>query len=175
MSVSNPWKKAEPSPIKSSNHWKTAQLADITEKRIEKTGPTGHEFTYVDIGCIGLETKRIVDPKVLPTSKAPRRAKQVLKRGDVLVSMTRPNRNAVALVSPECDGAIGSTGFHVLRAKDVLPEFLYYGVQTNSFVDSLCSRVQGALYPAVRSKDVASMPIRFTHRYTTRGVSGGKK
>ncbi len=70
--------------------------------------------------------------------------------------MTRPNRNAVALVPPELDGAIGSTGFHVLRAKDAEPGFLFYAVQTNDFIDALCEKVQGALYPAVRPRDVSS-------------------
>lgn len=134
-------------------------LGEIAEARVEQTGPNGREFTYVDIGSIALDTKRIVEPKVLPVSKAPSRAKQVLKRGDVLVSMTRPNRNAVALVPPELDGAIGSTGFHVLRAKDAEPGFLFYAVQTNDFVDALCEKVQGALYPAVRPKDISSFRI----------------
>ena len=85
---------------------------------MSELGPQAREFTYVDIGSVDRETKRIVDPKVLPSSKAPSRAKQLLKTGDVLVSMTRPNLNAVALVPPDLDGAIGSTGFHVLRARD---------------------------------------------------------
>ena len=131
-------------------------LGEITEERVEQTGPNGQEFTYVDIGSIELDTKRIIEPKVLPVSKAPSRAKQVLRRGDVLVSMTRPNRNAVALVPSDLDGAIGSTGFHVLRAKDAEPGFLFYAVQTNDFIDALCEKVQGALYPAVRPRDVSS-------------------
>jgi len=111
-------------------------LGEITEARVEQTGPSGQEFTYVDIGSVELNTKRIVGPKVLPSSEAPSRAKQVLKQGDVLVSMTRPNRNAVALVTSELDGAIGSTGFHVLRAKDAEPGFIFYTVQTNDFMVS---------------------------------------
>ena len=49
-------------------------LGDVTETRVEQTGPPGREFTYVDIGSIDRDTKRIVDPKVLPSSKAPSRA-----------------------------------------------------------------------------------------------------
>ena len=131
-------------------------IGEITATRVEQAGPKGREFTYIDIGSIELDTKRIVDPKVLPVSKAPSRAKQILKSGDVLVSMTRPNRNAVALVPPELEGAIGSTGFHVLRARGVEPAFLFYAVQTNEFIDSLCEKVQGALYPAVRPRDISS-------------------
>jgi type I restriction enzyme S subunit len=135
-------------------------LGELSEARISQDGPSGHgEFTYVDISSIDRQTKRIVDPKVLVVGQAPSRARQVLKGGDVLVSMTRPNLNAVALVPPDLDGAIGSTGFHVLRPKDAEPGFLYYAVQTTDFIDAMCQKVQGALYPAVRPKDISSFCI----------------
>ena len=135
-------------------------LGEMSEAHVAQDGPEGRgEFTYVDISSIDRETKRIVGAKVLPSAKAPSRAKQVLKAGDVLVSMTRPNLNAVALVTPELDGAIGSTGFHVLRARDAEPEFLLYAVQTPDFIDAMSQKVQGALYPAVRPKDIASFRV----------------
>ena len=144
-------------PIKESS---TVALGEMSEGRVAQEGPQGRgEFTYVDISSIDRETKRIVDPKVLPSSKAPSRAKQVLKAGDVVVSMTRPNLNAVAIVPPDLDGAIGSTGFHVLRARDVEPGFLFYVVQTPDFIDAMCQKVQGALYPAVRPTDISSFCV----------------
>jgi type I restriction enzyme S subunit len=132
-------------------------LGELSGGYVAQDGPQGRgEFTYVDIGSIDRETKRIVTPKGLPVAKAPSRARQVLKVGDILVSMTRPNLNAVALVPPDLDGAIGSTGFDVLRPKDAEPGFLYYAVQTTDFIDAMCQKVQGALYPAVRPKDISS-------------------
>jgi len=137
------------------------QLGAITEPKIDQSGPPPTaEFTYVDISSIDNKNKRIVDPKRLPADSAPSRAKQRLQAGDVLVSMTRPNLNAVALVPPEMEGAIGSTGFHVLRARDnVLPQWLYYGVQSRQFVGAMSELVQGALYPAVRPKDMRAFDI----------------
>ncbi len=70
--------------------------------------------------------------------------------------MTRPNLNAVAIVPLDLDGSIGSTGFHVLRGKDTDSRFLFYAVQTPDFVDAMCRKVQGALYPAVRPEDISS-------------------
>lgn len=134
-------------------------LEDLTAGKVDQSGPKGAEFTYVDIGSIDRETKRITDPKTLPSSKAPSRAKQVLRAGDVLVSMTRPNLNAVALIPDELDGAIASTGFHVLRARNADPRFLYYAAQTEDFISAMCLKVQGALYPAVRPKDISSFSI----------------
>ncbi|MFM0205066.1 hypothetical protein PQR53_35190 [Paraburkholderia fungorum] len=137
-----------------------AVLGELADEPVEQSGPTG-DFIYVDIGSIDRETKRIVNPKVLPLSEAPSRAKQVLRAGDVLVSMTRPNLNAVALVPEHLDGAIGSTGFHVLRSRWLRPEFLLGLVRSQRFVDAMSALVQGALYPAVRPKDIAAYTFAF--------------
>ena len=138
-----------------------SSFGELTAPKVEQTGPSGgDEFVYVDISSIDNQAKRIVDPKRLTPEVAPSRARQRLRKGDVLVSMTRPNLNAVAIVPPDLDGAIGSTGFHVLRANDdVEPQWLYYAVQSSSFVKAMCDLVQGALYPAVRPKDIREYAI----------------
>ena len=135
-------------------------FGELTQGRVQQDGPTGRgEFTYVDISSIDRTTKRIVEAKKLPIAKVPSRARQILKAGDVLVSMTRPNLNAVAIVPHDLDGAIGSTGFHVLRAQDNEPGYLFYAAQTPMFIDAMCQKVQGALYPAVRPKDITAFPV----------------
>lgn len=68
--------------------------------------------------------------------------------------MTRPNLNAVAILPKELEGAIGSTGFFVLRSPYISPHWLYYLVQTREFIDSMSSLVSGVLYPAVRPRDI---------------------
>ena len=135
-------------------------LGELADELVEQTGPMG-DFVYVDISSIDRETKKIADPKSLTLSQAPSRAKQLLRSGDVLISMTRPNLNAVALVSEDLDGAIGSTGFHVLRSRWLRPEFLLRLVQSQRFVDEMSDLVQGALYPAVRPKDIAAFTFAF--------------
>ena len=137
-----------------------ATLGELADEPIEQTGPTA-DFVYIDISSIDRETKKIVDPKPLTLSQAPSRAKQLLRSGDVLVSMTRPNLNAVTLVPEQFDRAIGSTGFHVLRSRWLNPDFLLALVQTQSFVDAMSAVVQGALYPAVRPRDIAAYLIKF--------------
>lgn len=133
----------------------------VTEPKVDQGGPlAAGEFTYVDISSVDNKLKRITEYKTLAVEAAPSRAKQRLKSGDVLVSMTRPNLNAVAIVPPELDGAIGSTGFHVLRATEgTEPHWLYYAVQTKDFISAMSELVQGALYPAVRPKDIRAFEI----------------
>lgn len=140
--------------------WTNAIIGDLVEPKVDQGGPSDTEFTYVDISSIDNATKRVADPKRLPREKAPSRARQRLRARDVVVSMTRPNLNAVALLPSELDGAIGSTGFDVLRAKPgVEPAWLYYAVQTPTFIHTMSGVVQGTLYPAVRPKDIRDFPL----------------
>ena len=150
--------------------WAATTLADVTTQAISMDGPgDGDEFLYVDISSIDNWAKRITEPKTLPKFQAPSRARQRLMSGDVVVSMTRPNLNAVALVPESMADAVGSTGFHVLRAIASVPQFLYYLVQSQTFVDAMSELVQGALYPAVRPKDISGFgfalpPLTEQHR-----------
>jgi len=139
--------------------WAYTTISDITESAVEQGPPEGREFLYVDISSVDNATKTIASPKALASSEAPSRARQRLKPGDILVSMTRPNLNAVAMLPPELEAAIGSTGFHVARALGVEARWLYYFVQTRRFVDAMSRLVLGVLYPAVRPKDIRTHAV----------------
>ncbi len=135
--------------------WALATIGDVTVSKVEQSGPgESRAFTYIDIASVDNESKCITAPRVVPTQEAPSRAKQLVRSGDVLVSMTRPNLNAVALVGPELDGTIASTGFDVLRPIQTFPGWLFMVVRDKAFVESMTALVQGALYPAVRPSDV---------------------
>ena len=136
-------------------------IGDLVVSDVEQTGPDGpDDFDYIDIGSVNNQTKRIEGPKRLPCSEAPSRARQRVRAGDVLVSMTRPNLNAVALVPNALDGATASTGFHVLRAgASAEPAWLFYAVQSTQFIGAMSALVQGALYPAVRPKDIRAFSL----------------
>jgi len=140
--------------------WERSTLGAISDDRIDQTAPVATaEFSYIDISSVDNRAKFFVDPRTVPGNEAPSRARQHVAAGDVLVSMTRPNLNAVARVPPELDGAIASTGFHVLRPRNATTGWLYYLVQSPGFVDSMTAKVQGALYPAVRPKDIRSFEV----------------
>ena len=149
-------------------------IADLVVSEIAQTGPNGaDEFDYIDISSINNQTKRIEAPKRLPSSEAPSRARQHVRANDVLVSMTRPNLNAVALVPSALNGAIGSTGFHVLRANSSTePAWLFYAVQSPQFIEAMSELVQGALYPAVRPKDIRAFSLFVPAKAAQREVVG---
>lgn len=139
--------------------WARTTLGEIAADRVGTSGPRTDHFTYLDITSIDTGKKRVSEPKQIAESDAPSRARQNVQCGDVLVSLTRPNLNAVAMVPSEYDSAVASTAFHVLRAVEVEPAWLYYLVQTQEFITAMCARVQGALYPAIRSADVKQYQV----------------
>jgi type I restriction enzyme, S subunit len=140
--------------------WESVTIGDVVVPKVQQGAPNT-TFTYIDIGSVNNKTKQIETAKEFAAgSKIPSRAQQHVRPGDILVSMTRPNLNAVAKVSTECDGAICSTGFEVLRPIEVEPDWLFLVVKSRPFIEEMTSLVQGALYPAVRPADVRA--YRFT-------------
>ncbi len=139
--------------------WTLASIGDVTGGAEQHHLRPEEQFDYIDISSIDRELKKIVNPQRLTGDKAPSRARQVVKAGDVLVSMTRPNLNAVALVTHEWDGQIASTGFDVLRPIEIESRWLFNLVKTDDFIAAMSARVQGALYPAVRPRDIRGYVI----------------
>lgn len=146
-----------------------ASLGDLSEDKVKQAPPTATPVPYIDIGSIDRSTKCIGETTLVSRDDAPTRARQWVRDGDVLVSMTRPNLNAVAQVGADLDGAVASTGFDVLRARHVVSKWIFYRVRSNEFVTAVCEDLQGVVYPAIRPHDVRRHelplpPLREQHR-----------
>ncbi len=153
------------------NGWPEATVGEVTDAKISQEGPCPlGSFSYVDISSVDNLTKRITAPKSLLAFEAPSRARQNLKAGDVLISLTRPNLNAVAIVPRSLHGAVGSTGFCVLRSREIDPRWLYYLVQTPEFIRTMSNKVLGVLYPAIRPRDIHSYPLPVPPLTEQRGI-----
>jgi type I restriction enzyme S subunit len=139
--------------------WTEAPFSELTVDPVQRVPASTEEITYIDIGSVDRDTKTITQPQTMLGKDAPSRARKVIKTGDVLVSTVRPNLNAVALVDRQHDGQFASTGFDVLRSPVLDPRWVFYSVRTPAFVERMTELVQGALYPAVRSKDVRAFTI----------------
>jgi type I restriction enzyme, S subunit len=119
-------------------------------------------FAYVDLSSVDQDAKHITAARSTRPAEAPSRARQLIERGDVLVSTVRPNLNAVAHVGDEFHGATASTGFTVLRPSDRLDgRYLFHWVQTPEFVRDMVGKATGASYPAVSDRIVkeSSIPL----------------
>lgn len=135
-------------------------LCDRSVALIDPKRDPDSEFWYIDISAVDNTTKRIVSPQKVTGKSASVRARQVVCKNDVLVSTTRPNLNAVALVAEKYDEQVCSSGFCVLRCGlELIPDYLFAFVQSPGFVQSLSDLVKGGLYPAVTDKQVFAQQI----------------
>ena len=141
------------------NGWITTPISALCEKTEQRIPANNEVFTYIDISSIDRENKKISGAEKIIGEKAPSRARKVVNHGDIIVSMTRPNLNAVALVGKEYNEQIASTGFDVLRTNSVDSKWIFFHVRSQAFIEAMCEKVQGALYPAVKSVDVRGFII----------------
>ncbi|MBX6951415.1 type I restriction endonuclease subunit S [Providencia rettgeri] len=134
--------------------WCISKISEISFKGEQRKPSGDKEFIYVDIGSINRDSKCIESPLKITGKNAPSRARKVINTGDVLVSLTRPNLNAVALVPKDLNDQIASTGFEVIKSVWVDSRYIFALTRSKDFIDSISGAVQGALYPAAKSSDV---------------------
>ncbi|MGO3786962.1 MAG: restriction endonuclease subunit S [Pseudoalteromonas prydzensis] len=142
------------SDVNLAKGWSAVCIADISYKGEQCKPAQDAEFSYIDIGSINRNLKCIESPQHVIGKDAPSRARKIVNTGDVLVSLTRPNLNAVALVPAEYNNQIASTGFEVIKSLLVDSRYIFALTRSKNFIDSISGVVQGALYPAAKSSDV---------------------
>lgn len=126
----------------------------ITEKRNPALKPD-EIFTYIDISSIDVTTGIITNPQELLGEEAPSRARKVVKAGDIIISTCRPTRGAIAIIPPEFDNQICSTGFSVIRAKEgINNQYLHFILRSDLVKEQFRKFSTGSSYPAILDSDV---------------------
>ena|ERR1019366_5301144 len=91
--------------------------------------------------------------------EAPSRATWRVHAGDVLTSTARPIRRLSALVMPEQDGCIASSGFVALQPSDVPAEVLLTYLRLPLFCELMDLHTSASLYPAISETDLLRLPF----------------
>jgi len=142
--------------------WEKEKLSELIsdfEKRNPET-ESDKEFKYVEIGSVN-ELKKIQNFKTILGKNAPSRARNVIRKNDVIYGTTRPYYRNIVLIPMEFDNEIATTGFCVLRIKDsrIQSEYLFYYMLSNVANEQIMGPMRGGNYPAVSNKDVIAIDI----------------
>lgn len=148
----------------SGPEWPTIAIRDITLRTgvwNPQTEPRD-KICYVDVSAVSRETLEIDCADEIKGAKAPSRARKIIKKGDTIFATIRPSLKRVAQIPASYDDEIASTAFCVLRpdASVVDPDFLYFLVSSDAFVEEVANFETGASYPAVRDSDVFDREIK---------------
>ena len=141
------------------NNGKIEDLVDKGIASVKKSYKTSDEIEYIDISSIDNVSNIVVETTKYEASKAPSRAQQCVKNGDILVSTVRPINRNIAVVTKKLQNLVASTGFCVLRPKDGYREYLLSIVKSDAYTECMCDKASGGLYPAVNNSDVLSYGI----------------
>ena len=143
--------------------WTWRPLGEVTIRGSTwnpRTDPRS-SIRYVDVSAVSRDELRIVSDVEHPASKAPSRARKIVKAGDTIFATVRPALRRIAQIPTSLDGEIVSTAFSVLRPnlKTIHPDFLYFALQLDDVTDGIAAMQTGASYPAVRDTDVLNQAI----------------
>ncbi|MFR9542554.1 MAG: restriction endonuclease subunit S, partial [Rikenellaceae bacterium] len=118
------------------------------------------QFPYIEIGSIDLDSGEISNISYLPIQEAPSRAKKVVRKDDIIISTTRPNRGAISLIRVD-DMMIASTGFAVIRdiSNDILREYLFIVLRLKCSLTQMQQRCSGGNYPAITEDELKKIII----------------
>lgn len=131
-------------------------VAPLTKRRFKPI--PGNLFNYIEISDIG--TAGTAESSVVPGEDAPSRATWIVRPGDIITSTVRPIRRLSAIILPEQDGFICSSGFAVLRPRDIEPELLLAYLRLPLVAELLNLYTTASMYPAISTADLLRIPFR---------------
>jgi type I restriction enzyme S subunit len=103
---------------------------------------------------------------------APARARRILRAGDVLMAMVRPNLQGYAQVDQQHADCIASTGFAVLRAHEQIDaDFLYHSLFSTNLQRQIKAMVSGSSYPTLSAAAIASLTLRYPPRHQQQRIA----
>lgn len=142
--------------------WEIKKLGDVLEKTetIDPTKQPDKIFLYLDVSSVNKETKKIEFPTTIFGKDAPSRARKLIKENDIIFATVRPTHCRVALITPEYNHQVCSTGYFVIRVrKEVISSYIFYFILTSYFMTNMEKLQKGANYPAVSENDVKNTLI----------------
>lgn len=143
-------------------HWEVKPLkrwVAINSRVLPETTDPECVFLYLDIGAVG--TGFLTEqPELVRFEDAPSRARRVLRRGDTIISTVRTYLKAVYFVADEQEDLVASTGFAVLTPMpSVVPEYLSFVIQSNTFVERVMVNSVGIAYPAIAETRLGALHL----------------
>jgi hypothetical protein len=130
-------------------------VVHLAKRRFEPQ--VGEPFQYIEIGDLG--QAGAVESQALSGEDAPSRAQWIVKTGDVITSTVRPIRRLSAIIQPEQNGFVCSSGFAVLEPASVEPEVLLVYLRLPIICEIMDLFTSASMYPAISTTELLNLPI----------------
>ncbi len=115
-------------------------------------------FSYIEIADIC--NLGIAGSKPVAREDAPSRATWLVQPGDIITTTVRPIRRLTAIILPEQDRFVCSSGFAVLRPRDIEPELMLTYLRLPLVAELLDIHATASMYPTISTADLLRIPFR---------------
>ena len=133
--------------------WEEMRLSEFAEINPHTEIP--EKFYYVDLESV--KDIYIINARRETKYTAPSRARRYAKKGDVFFQTVRPYQRNNYIFKLDGD-YVFSTGYAQLRTKDN-PDFLFYLVRHDGFVNEVLENCTGTSYPAINPATLAKIHV----------------
>lgn len=140
-------------------HWEVKRLqsvASCNDNCLSEKTPQNQEIEYVEIGNVDNVNGIKATEKML-FGNAPSRARRITQTGDIIVSTVRTYLKAIAVIKR--DGLIVSTGFAVIRPKNIDNKYIQYIMLSDCIINSIVANSYGVNYPAITANKLMKLSI----------------
>lgn len=138
--------------------WRVGTLADLAHLNPESWTAKNRPESVAYIDLANAKDNVIAEITEYRFDDAPSRARRVLRDGDTIIGTVRPGNRSFAFIANADTNLTGSTGFAVLRPKNVeSTEFVYLAATSDVNIEHLTHVADGGAYPAVRPEVVAGL------------------
>jgi hypothetical protein len=130
-------------------------VANLASRRFQPQ--PGKLFQYIEIS--DLSGDGYLESETLAGEDAPSRAQWIVRVSDIITSTVRPIRRLSALIEPEQDGYVCSSGFAVLQPKGIESELLLVYLRLPIVCEILDLYTTASMYPAISTADLLNIPV----------------
>ena len=140
-----------------NDDWIEEKINELVELN-PKNPNLPENFIYIDLESVS--NGILLQEKILTKDDAPSRAQRQVKVNDILYQTVRPyQKNNLFIDKLSHLPYIASTGYAILREKNIYQKFLFNKLNTDSFVNEVLDNCTGTSYPAINSNDLGNIKI----------------
>jgi len=115
-------------------------------------------YKYIELANIG-KTGEIIDCIYKSGEELPTRARRRVSENDVIISSIEGSLDSCALITPEYDNALCSTGFYVINSDKLNSETLLVLFKSAPIQNLLKKGCSGTILTAISKKELEQIPL----------------
>jgi len=142
-----------------NDEWIEEKINELVELN-PKNPSLPDKFIYIDLESVS--NGILLQEKIINKTEAPSRAQRNVKINDILYQTVRPyQKNNLFIDKLNTLPYIASTGYAILREKNIYQKFLFNKLHTDNFVNEVLDNCTGTSYPAINSNDLGNLKIHY--------------